>query len=459
MKIKNLELDFLPASPEQPVRQVRLPLWWALVFAALTAFLMPRQSAFSYAFQVGQPWNYHTLNAPFDFEVLYPEEQVQPAMAKVQSEHAPYFRLNNEVARQQKQRFSQLLEEQVRISGHDAQFDDLRANAGAYLNFGQQLLDLLFNRGIVDPKEPAFRTTPGYVYVWNGNTERQVPVRSLLTVTTAKDFLTDTLPFTTLRRPELVLPMLENVLVPNLIYSDSLTGAVLHHKLAAAMSTGITVHRGESLIQRNELVSNDSYLKLQSLARRYDPPDGWMATLGYGLLAVFAFMVYLLWFRRQYTGPLPSREAQLLPMVLAMLGILAVGFASRAGLPVPLLIPFWILPVLLRRLTGPAAGIAVWCVVMLLTTISLDWSGGWLVLQVAGLTGALLLLAGPTRWRARCIAVVVVALIQILAGVAAGWAGKIPDAVWTTDSMGFLFAGACGALLAFPLANLVGRQL
>ena len=72
---------------------------WLLVglCAVIFAILMPREEAFPYRFQQGQPWSYRSLHAPFDFEVMYPEEQVRNELARVNAEHAPYFRLDPEV--------------------------------------------------------------------------------------------------------------------------------------------------------------------------------------------------------------------------------------------------------------------------------------------------------------------------------------------------------------------------
>ena len=445
----------MPAGLSRPISGSTWPV--ALVFAAVAALLMPRQSAFPYSFQAGQPWTYHALKAPFDFEVLYPEEQVRPAVDRIKAEHGPYFLLDNHVSRQQKQQFVRLLEDQLRISGHDAQYDDLRANAGIYLSFGQQMLDLLFTRGITDPHEPAFQATPGYVFVVAGNNERRVPVRDLLTVKSARNYLTDTLPYAPLRHPELVLPMLEKVIIPNLRASDSMTIVSLRRKMAAAMSTGVSVQRGETIVQRNELISPDTQLKLLSLARRYETPQGWESMLGYGLLAALAFGVFCSWFAAGQVRPDDSQVARLLPPVLALLGVLGVGFGSQVGLAVPLLLPFWVLPLLLRPAYGPAAGLGVWGVV--LTTVSLDWSAGWLVVQTAGLAGALIFLSGADTWGLRAKAVLAIALLQTLVGLAAGGAGKIPDALWTTDSSVFLFAAAAFALLAFPLGDAIHQGI
>jgi len=473
LKINKLALRFVP-FPLGFAKNLPAPAWLlALPFAILAALGMPRQSAFPYSFQVGQPWNYRALKAPFDFEVLYPEEQVRPAVEQVNAEHGPYFLLNTDVARQQKRQFARLLDDQVSIGRHDAQYDELRANAGIYLNFGQQMLDLLYTQGIVDPNEEAFQATPGFIFVVVGNTERRVPVRSLRTVASAMNFLTDTLPYAPLRQPELMLPMLEKVLVPNLRFSDSLTAANLRKKLAAVRSTGVSVRKGETIVPRNELISNDVYLKLISLHRRYDEPQGWLVTLGYGLLAWLAFGIFFFWFAQTQQHRSYSRRAQLLPPLLALLGIIVVGFGSRVAAAVPLLWPFWILPVLLRRAYGGRVSVGVWGIIVFLTTISLDWSAGWLVVQGMGLAVVLLLLHRDASvgfahleglgspfygWWVRTLAVAFIAALQTLAGLAAGWAGKIPDVLWTTDSIIFLFAAAAFSLLAFPLGEFVTER-
>ncbi len=446
----------------------------ALPFALVAALMMPRQSAFPYNFQVGQPWNYRELKAPFDFEVMYPEEQVHSAVEQVNAEHGPYFLLNPEVARQQKRRFAQLIADQISVSRHDAQYDDLRANAGVYLSFGQQILDLLYTQGVADAREESFKNTPGFVFVVAGNSERRVAVRDLRTVASCMSFLADTLPYSPLRQPEMVLPMLEKVLIPNLQFSDSMTSASLRKKLAAVMSTGVTVRKGETIVERNELITNDIYLKLQSLHRRYEEPKGWLVSVGYGLLAWLAFGIFFFWFTQTQYSQYSTRRAQLFPLVLALFGIVVVGFGSRVAVAVPLLWPLWILPVLLRRMYGLSVSLGIWGVVVFLTSISLDWSAGWLAIQGTGLAAALMLLikvgtVGPAylasvgnpsySWRARVLAVCCIAALQTVAGLAAGWAGKIPDTLWTTDSVVFLFAAAAFSLLAFPLSEFLAAQL
>lgn len=480
----------------------RFLLLLTLCSAVAAALLLPRQTPFPYRYAIGHPWSHRTLRAPFDFEVLYPEQQVQAEVQRVRDEHGPYFRLSTDIAKQQKRKFAQLLEEQARISRHDTQFDDLNHNLAAYARFGQAMLDHVFAEGLADPQEEVLAQTPGgFVYVTAGKEERRVALGDLWTVTTAHNFLTDTLPYTALRQPELLLPILEKVLVPNLLYSDSLTLASQRHKLAAVRSTGVSVQKSEPVVQRGEIVTPDTAQKLDSLARRYDAPRGPEVLLGYALLALLAFGGFFYGFEDQQPT---TKNQQLFWAAIALALIAAISAGSKIGLAVPLLLPLYALPFLLaarpqaqvsgssaaevseitpsfsdasppvavkhdtaqrdlhtplpvapffweKRPAWPSVGLALWGIVVLLSTAALDWGAGWSLIQAAGLAGVLFFQPTSGSWRARGLAALLTALLQIAAWAGVGWAGRLPDSVWTADVLLFLLVSAGLWLGVYPL--------
>ena len=57
---------------------------------------------------------------------------------------------------------------------------------------------------------------------------KAIPLKNIhleisLTVAAAKNFISDTLPYTPLANPEFLLPVLDSCIVANIFYSDSLT--------------------------------------------------------------------------------------------------------------------------------------------------------------------------------------------------------------------------------------------
>ena len=426
----------------------RLPRYhWilALVCAVVFALLMPREELFPYHFQAGQPWSYRSLYAPFDFEVLYPDEQVRTEVERVNSEHAPYFYLDPEVARRQKKQFARLVSEQAQISKHDTQFDDLVHNQAAYIAFGNQLLDIIYNNGIADPAEEAFRDTPGFVYVVTPVSERKVPVKEVGTIHQAKDFLTDTLPFCPLRQPELILPLLEKSLTVNMHYSDSLGQAGKRRKLAAVTGTGVMVRQGEPVAQPGEILTTETVQKLQSLERRYHSDDAPLYPFGSGLLALFVFTGLLAVFYLQKAEN--SEVAFPVAAILTLSLSLAAGWLGRVGEAASLLIPFWVLPFFLGR----EAGKSVWIAVLLLTTYACSWPSGWLFLQSAGYLSALIWLDQQPTWRRKIWMAMFSLVIQMLVLAGLTWSEKLPHSMYWTDAATFLALAAGLSLATYPL--------
>ena len=366
-------------------------------------------------------------------------------MERVNSEHAPYFYLDPEVARRQKKQFARLVSEQAQISKHDTQFDDLVHNQAAYIAFGNQLLDIIYNNGIADPAEEAFRDTPGFVYVVTPVSERKVPVKEVGTIHQAKDFLTDTLPFCPLRQPELILPLLEKSLTVNMHYSDSLGQAGKRRKLAAVTGTGVMVRQGEPVAQPGEILTTETVQKLQSLERRYHSDDAPLYPFGSGLLALFVFTGLLAVFYLQKAEN--SEVAFPVAAILTLSLSLAAGWLGRVGEAASLLIPFWVLPFFLGR----EAGKSVWIAVLLLTTYACSWPSGWLFLQSAGYLSALIWLDQQPTWRRKIWMAMFSLVIQMLVLAGLTWSEKLPHSMYWTDAATFLALAAGLSLATYPL--------
>lgn len=428
----------LPARVSK--RNVIAILALTLGSALVATLLLPRPNPFPYRFALGQPWNYRSLKAPFDFDVLYPEEKVRLDLARVKAEHGPCFQINDAVAKRQKRLLSELLSEQARIGRNDVQYEDLVRNLGMYKSYGQHMLDDVFERGVLGQEElDKIRSLPGKNwYLHSGNNIRRIVPDSLLTIKQAQNIFSDSLPFSPLRQPELLLPVLEKTIAPNTFYSDSLTQATLRHKTTEITSTGELVKKGDILVHRNELVNESVFRKLDSLSRRYSTDSSWELWAGRFLLVLMCFALFFLYLLHR--GALPRA----LPgSALWAVGSLTIIYAGMyIGPAVALLLPLWILPRLSLKETRGHGGYALWTLVTILTTISLDWAGGWLAIQVAGVAGMYFLLPHTNHgWKAQTVSVVSIAGLQSLFWISVLWSEKIPPSLCTPDILLFLIAG------------------
>ncbi|MFN4257272.1 MAG: hypothetical protein ACK4Q5_19910 [Saprospiraceae bacterium] len=435
------------------------PAVLAVLVAAAAAFAMPRQSAFPYSFEKGQTWPHKTLKAPFDFEVLRPESEVRDELARVENEHGRYYLLDPDVARAQKRRFSQLLDEQVRISRNDAQYADLIANSGAYLTYGQSLLDQLYGRGVLAEADDFLDDDPAaQVWLAGTGTEKRVPLASLLTPKTALGFLTDSLPFSPLRQPEFLLPMLEKTVAPNIRYSDSLTLAAKRRKIAEVVSTGITVRRGEKIVERDQIITPEIAQKLHSLGQRFDEPKGWPVVLGYFLMALLTCGLGFFYLKISRPQLWETRVQLLFLPATVLLALFLVNFGGRVGVAVPLLLPICAMPVLLARLFEREIGLGTWAATLFLTTFSLDWGIAWAAIQLVGGLVAHLLLPRTRTWQGRSVAAGIVAVSMIFVWAAAWLAGRLPDGADASEVPVFLAVAAFSSLLVFSVGDFLSQK-
>ncbi len=240
----------------------------------------------AWVFQEGQPWAYRDLRARIAFDVLRPEADVQSELARIAAEHGPYCYWRPEVARQQKRYLVELIDKRRRISQHDLQYEDLIANAHLYQDFGETLLDRMYAIGVLDEAESADwpKSATGMVWLWDGHREVSRPRDALLTRETARNFLADSLPFSSLREPEMLLSLLEESVQPNLFYSDSLTSARRQEKMAAALRTGLSVQQGEIIVRRGDVVTCEMAQKIDSLLRQGCQPVNWLRRIALVLM-------------------------------------------------------------------------------------------------------------------------------------------------------------------------------
>jgi cyclic-di-AMP phosphodiesterase PgpH len=437
-----------PVEKNVSGNQILKILLLAFCMGLIATFLLPNQGIFPFKYAVGNPWNFKNLQAPFDFEVLRPRESVKEELAEIESQHAPYYLLNTEKVRTQKRLFAKLLEDRVRLSRNDVQYAELVANAGAYLNFGQELLDKMYKIGVNSMNDPLAEDDPG-AKIWlvsGNNSEKLISIQDVLSPSEAANFLSDSLPFSNLRQPEFILPLLEQSIAPNIVYSDSLTLVTKRRKIAQVVSTGISVRKGEKIINQGEIVEQESLQKLDSLAQRYTQPIGFKEMLGYCLVFFGMFFGLFLWIFVE--KPRIFEEKISLILLLSMIvGTLAfIKFGNRVGVGVPLILPICGIPLFLYKIWNTKIALAVWFGIILVAAFGLDWGISWFVLQLITGFGLFLLFSSAKSQKVQVISALIVSFLAVLFWLAMGWCHRIPESVESNEVPFFILIATFLAL-------------
>lgn len=430
------KIDITPVPVGLPPKS---PVWWLAILAALVcAMLMPRTSAFEFRFELGRTWFYEDLVAPFDFLVTETRDDA-PNNAV-----APCYWLDPDVVHQQKQELSHIIQQQAKVSKQDAEFDDFNANLGAYRTVAMGLLDAVFRRGIIEQKPEQ----PNAIVIIPQSATR-VPALQTLTAAEAAEFLTDSLPYSPVRQPELLLPMLEKVLVPNVFYSDSLTLLYGHDTLGG--NAGV-VKKGTMLIKKGDRVNESTFAQLSALQRAYDKDSGWQVRVGYALFSLIAFLSLFGWMYLFQPKRFANQKEMALVTVL-IVGVVGLVLLTHWGGPaVPLLLPLYLLPLVLLTHFNHKTALVIWSVPIMLTGFALSWGMLWVSIQAAGAGVGLLLNDRVNSWRDRILALLVIFAVQGLVWWSAVLAGTAPLTMRNTDILVFL---AIAAMLSISRSLLV----
>lgn len=326
---------------------------WGLGILAvvLISLLYPNNLKFPYAFERGQTWRYPSLRAPKDIPIRKANEQLEADRQAVLNDLSPVYRIDPNVARDAKAAYLDDFNRQLDSAEVQNIFPGVRANPEAHRLYGLRVLDKIFDNGIIEPTQEL--PADGVISIANGNSFRPTTVANLYTLADAQRWLTDSLPYSNLRAPDFILPLLDDRLQPNLTYSDSLTRHLREQSLSLVSPFAGLVKKGSLIIAEGSVITDDIYQQLVSFREQYDEDLGrgsafsWVL-LGYGLLTSLVILLLFLYLR--YFFPMVYRRLPRLIFVLmwpVLYALLVQAIETRTTFSA-YLVPFCIVPIVIR---------------------------------------------------------------------------------------------------------------
>ncbi len=430
---------------------------------AFISFLFPNDVKFKYEFDKGQRWQYGDLRAPFDFAVLKPEEEVEKEKQKIRKSFSPYYELLPEISKQQQQSFEEQFNGQLEDARGKGQFEDVMRQPERYVDFGKQLLGNIFKRGIVRLAEAHRGKSSDFVInIVRGNTTQPRTLGNLLDQEEARALLSDSLPYSQLSEPEFLYPMLEQAIVPNIFYNDTLSQRLLQEDLSKVALYRGRVSKGDLIVTEDGYITEDIYLKLKSFKAKYKrevtAQQSYLGVLiGYALLSVLIIGVFLLYVRL-YAASVFSRFNKL---VFILLWLMAFSYLVYAVEQVRLLstymIPFCVVPIVIRNFYDENLALFTHLVVVLLASFLSSLGYEFTFLQILAGIVVLLSYVDTRDWSRFFYSIFFIFVVYALgyAGLSLIQEGNYQDIDWRVLS--WLALSAFLTLLAYPLIPLLER--
>ena len=319
----------------------------------MLSFIFPTNAKFRYKFNLNQTWLYDDLIANFDFPIKKTNDEIADEKKIIEKDISPYYNLDVENISTRKKEFSQSFDEQ--LHRNRLQFPDVSRNPDSYLNYGNHILERILTKGILKSDTLTQKKEKDFVVnVLRGNTTEKITLQNLQTYESAKKFLTDSIQISRLKEPEFLLPLLEPLLTPNLVFDVEKTKEFKQQELDKIATAHGLVKSGDLIIPKGGIITPTVYQKLISFKEQYESDyqtseKFYLILLGYFILTTLLLLLYLFYIRN--FAPIVYGKLRWLFFLLGIIvayTFLTYGIKTSEILS-PYALPFCIVPIIVKN--------------------------------------------------------------------------------------------------------------
>ena len=356
-------------------------IYKSLIFIATVSvivYFLPNEGKFNYQFDINKPWKYGLLQASFDFPIYKNDLQVQKEQDSILADYQPYFQIDKEA---EKNVLSKLREDYNKTLRHSLPGTD-------YVRYIERTLKALYEDGIIAGNDLKRMEEDSIIAIRlvDKNVATSRFIDQLYTVKEAYEYLlnADT---THYKKKILQQCNLNDYITPNLVYDEEKSEAAQKDLLSNISWANGFVLNGQKIIDRGEIVDEQTYNILESLRKewekRSDSVQEKRLTLAGQILYVgiflFCFMAYLELFRADYY----ERKG-----TLTLLFALIVFFPVLSSIMVEqnlssiYVVPFAMIPIIVRVFLDSRTAFMAHGTIILLCSITLRFPHEFILLQV-----------------------------------------------------------------------------
>ena len=356
-------------------------IYKSLIFIATVSvivYFLPNEGKFNYQFDINKPWKYGLLQASFDFPIYKNDIQVQKEQDSILADYQPYSQIDKEA---EKNVLSKLREDYNKTLRHSLPGTD-------YVRYIERTLKALYEDGIIAGNDLKRMEEDSIIAIRlvDKNVATSRFIDQLYTVKEAYEYLlnADT---THYKKKILQQCNLNDYITPNLVYDEEKSEAAQKDLLSNISWANGFVLNGQKIIDRGEIVDEQTYNILESLRKewekRSDSVQEKRLTLAGQILYVgiflFCFMAYLELFRADYY----ERKG-----TLTLLFALIVFFPVLSSIMVEqnlssiYVVPFAMIPIIVRVFLDSRTAFMAHVTIILLCSITLRFPHEFILLQV-----------------------------------------------------------------------------
>ncbi|MGB0428904.1 MAG: HD family phosphohydrolase [Bacteroidia bacterium] len=304
--------------------------------------LIPTNQKFKYDFELGKPWLYEDLLAPFSFPVLKSQQKLAEEKEGIMQDFEPYYEVVFEIEEKAIATGNQYLEENIGEFGEEDKLNAYKAGAS-------KILKSIYAKGLIE-LDPQHSNNDNIkrIQVIKNKVAKPSQINSYYTLKDIKPVVEQKVEALNLNN-DLLANAVRFGLQPNIVYEAEISQEKLDEELNLISPNIGLVAAGELIIQKGLTVTESEFAKLSSLKTQYQElvrTDGqsWHLT-GYIILVIVIFFIYIGYIQLFQIALIRKNRRLLLILINIVLFVFLTRYViGRENLNI-FIIPYCIIPV------------------------------------------------------------------------------------------------------------------
>ena len=334
-------------------------------------YIFPKQGKFKYEFHnlKGKPWYHDDLIAPFNFAILKSNEELANEKSEIIKNAKPYFKYDYAIAAAKKRQF----QEDFETKWDHKKSKELKEKS---LHLGTHIIDSIYKKGIIESSGVIENKNRDYsIYVLFNNLAEDHDLSSFYTVQTAYDYIQLSISEHQFKADtRFLMPLLENSIAHNVFFDKGTTDKVLKQAVEDISPSRDIILKDQSIISKGEIIDANKFQILQSLKAEYEGQSEGTSSYLYIFLGqivivsccIAVLMCFLAFFRNDIF--LDNSKITFI-LILVILQVLMTRMALNTQSFSIYILPFCILPVIIRAFYDTRIALFVHLITVLIISV------------------------------------------------------------------------------------------
>lgn len=418
----------------------------ALATILFILYLIPKVNSFNYTYEMGKPWQYEGLYSPFDFAIIKAPQEYEASIAELKAKHLKHYVKQENVEKQAKEKLGKLVDSRM------VQLDSVERyaiNKNELITKGNNFLESIYAQGIID------KSVKSDIVLVDNNIAKTMSINAFYSIEEAQSELQNQ-NFELAENSALLKSLLQNCLKINVVFDAALNQDLLDNKLAQVSSTKGLVKKGEKIIGKGEIVDASKNQKLISFEKKFseqvlDESQSTKMAVGYAILISLIIGILVLYLMKFQKYIYVSFRKYSLIFILVNVSVLLTAIASKTNTGFVYIIPFTIVPIVLRAFFKRETALYVHISIILLAGLFVPKAYTFVFIQmVAGIT-AIYGNVDVRYWSQFFKAIAFIFVIYFLSFIGLSIMETGSLAAIKYEVIGFIALNAFLSFLAYPL--------